>query len=79
MYFSFFLPHSRFLPLTHWHIETSKPFQLTQYCTFRFSAHKIARLEEENNKLKSRLKEYEENEDGTEKTARDYLTKYGVK
>lgn len=40
---------------------------------------KIARLEEENNKLKSRLKEYEENEDNTEKTARDYLTKYGVK
>lgn len=39
----------------------------------------IARLEEENNNLKSQLKQYENDEDGTEKTSKDYLTKFGVK
>ncbi len=39
----------------------------------------IARLEEENNNLKSQLKQYKDKEDGSEKTANDYVAKYGKK
>ena len=40
---------------------------------------RIARLEEENNNLKSQLKQYKDKEDGSEKTANDYVAKYGQK
>ena len=39
----------------------------------------IARLEKENKNLKSQLKQYENNENGAEKTTKEYLTKFGVR